>query len=367
MKRKKFLKRQVLSFVLIILMMQPVVVMASTPNETNAIRDMLTSGFLAADAISDFEEFTQYQYDFKTSPRDVSEEWESDARAFINEFMSEAGIATYSADVDNSALAKATAISYAIECAKWSEQMGRTNNVSKEAEYMFLSHYVDRKDYFWNQGKTDYLFDGETMSGDTSSGTLAKWITENDRQSYDAYLSTTKAAASFKKIGDIASGIISIPGDVGVYKKIKAELDETKDWFTVISYTCARIKNDTGVLSVSDDIANLLIDALKKENESPERKVSELYKLYMEDEHFLAGYTVIEQRDILATTLSAVAAYRLSGITGVAISIGGTLKSNLCTFYMKSFMDLFSYTAWLGLQYSFSGRYALRASDYWES
>ena len=51
--------------------------------------------------------------------------------------------------------------------------------------------------------------------------------------------------------------------------------------------------------------------------------------------------------------------------TAYSLTDYSTLVRAALTFTAKTFKDFFSYVAWLSLQYSYSGRLALRASDAW--
>lgn len=72
-----------------------------------------------------------------------------------------------------------------------------------------------------------------------------------------------------------------------------------------------------------------------------------------------------DYESMVRAALSIAAGCTLGGLAGAAAAATSTLVINSLTFTAKTFKDFFSYVAWLALQYSYSGRLALRASDAW--
>lgn len=74
---------------------------------------------------------------------------ETNEEEFLNDYLtSRNAYETTSSQNDELKAAEETAIAYAIDCAEWSVAQNRSNDISKEAEYMFVSHYIDRKEYY---------------------------------------------------------------------------------------------------------------------------------------------------------------------------------------------------------------------------
>ena len=76
------------------------------------------------------------------------------------------------------------------------------------------------------------------------------------------------------------------------------------------------------------------------------------------------GNGEVDKEKLIQNSAVVVCSYILGGCAGVAGSVLGTLTSTMISFTIETYTDLFNYVAWLSLQYGYSGRYALRFSDY---
>lgn len=364
------MKRMIAVFVALIFSVStvlPTAASAASNTEMDDLTDFLTAAFTTSDAISELESLTNMEFEIAEPDSSLGANWQTDARNFIEDFLSSVQIPeTYSNDTDVSlAEARAISISYAIKCANDSIDAGRGHNPAKEAEYMFLSHYVDRKDYFWNQGKVSCLLDGEVMSGDSAKGAFAVWITDSDRSAYDAYMSATKNSADLEKIGTIATSAYSVYGNLQSLYKFGNDV-------TLIGNTFRGAKSFLTVLDtmyssrdVISDFQYLINDIRVRRSNDPTIKVSKLFQRYMEEENIFTAYSLTDYSTLVRAALSIAAGCSLGGLAGAATAATSTLVITSLNFTAKTFEDFFSYVAWLSLQYSYSGRLALRASDAW--
>ena len=72
----------------------------------------------------------------------------------------------------------------------------------------------------------------------------------------------------------------------------------------------------------------------------------------------------LQKEKLIQNSAVVVCSYILGGCAGVAGSVLETLTSTMISFTIETYTDFFNYVAWLSLQYGYSGRYALRFSDY---
>ncbi len=330
------------------------------------LHSFLVSGLAAAEAVSEFENTTQAKFNVENfSNLNFNDTWMADAETFLNDYLDSRS--TYSTAIlsqDEELLeAKAQSIAYSIDCAEWSIAQNRSNDISTEAEYMFISHYIDRNDYFWNQGKPALLLDGEKRSG--PDGALAKWITDSDRQSYNTYMSSTKVSSSIQKIGKLASGVVSLRGNYETLIDGLKYFDLTRN---VFSTALAELLNgfDTGstAIDVYKDLKWLIDQITSEFVKDPNVSLDALFQQYMTDDTILLNYGNVEKEALIQNSMAVVCSYILGGYAGVADTALGILKSTMIGFTIETYTDFFNYVAWLSLQYGYSGRYAIRFSDY---
>ncbi|VYU51369.1 hypothetical protein [Clostridium tertium] len=127
-----------------------------------------------SDTITKFE--NKYDVEFSVRPQDitseivnVNSEWLNDANLFVESFNNttipqNARVTTSQANSE--ALAKTDAIMYSINRATFSIQRNPSLSFSKEAQYMFVSHYIDRYEYYWSTEDERLLLDGPSLSGE---------------------------------------------------------------------------------------------------------------------------------------------------------------------------------------------------------
>ncbi len=335
-------------------------------SESTEVHNFLVSGLAAAEAVSEFEDTTKIKFcaeDF--SALNITDDWEADAEAFLSDYLASRsiyGIETLSQD-DELQEAKATSIAYSIDCAEWSLAQNRASDIATEAEYMFISHYVDRNDYFWNQGKADLLLDGEQRSG--PDGALARWLTASDRQAYNTYMSSTKVSSSIKKIGSLASGFHSLNGN---YETLTEGYEHFVLTRNVFSTALVELLNGFDTSLNKDDLYKdskwMINQMIAKHSQDPNIRLSALVQQYMEDDTIFTNYGKADKEKLIQNSAAVVCGYILGGCAGVAGSALEILQSTMIDFTIETYTGFFNYVAWLSLQYGYSGRYALRFSDY---
>lgn len=335
-------------------------------SNSTEVHDFLVSGLAAAEAVSEFEDTTKTKFSVEDfSNLNITDDWEADAEAFLNDYLASRSIYRIETLAQDEELqeAKATSIAYSIDCAEWSIEQNRAKDIAKEAGYMFISHYVDRKDYFWNQGKAALLLDGEQRSG--PDGALARWLTASDRQAYDTYMSSTKVSSSIQKVGSLASGISSLKGN---YETLTEGYEHFVLTRNVFSTALAELLNGFDASLNKEDLCEdskwMVNQIISKCSENPNVRLNVLVQQYMEDDTILLNYGEVDKEKLIQNSAVVVCSYILGGCAGVAGSVLGTLTSTMISFTIETYTDFFNYVAWLSLQYGYSGRYALRFSDY---
>ncbi len=334
--------------------------------DNTVLHDFLVSGLVAAEAVSEFEKTTQTKFDTEDySNLNITDEWKADTETFLKNYLASSN--TYTSALSqyktvSLAEAKATSIAYSIDCAEWSISQNRAADIATEAEYMFISHYVDRKDYFWNQGDPALLLDGEQRSG--PNGVLAKWITNSDRQSYNAYMDSTKVSSSIQRIGNIALGYNSLKGNYQTLVEAQEDLALAGDVFSTATTELILLDSQLTGIDVLEDSYWLVNQINSEFSKDPNVRLDTLFQRYMEDESIFLNYGEVEKKDLIQNSIAVVSSYALGGCAGVVESVLGNLKSTMIGFTVETYTDFFNYVAWLALQYGYSGRYAMRFADY---
>lgn len=325
----------------------------------------LVSAFEAGESISSLEKIYGEDVVFDFSDLDTSNlsvEWHSDAQSFIDGYLATKSAVLAQSDTVSLNEAKAIAISQVIKSAEWSVGQGRASDVATEAQYMFLSHYIDRNDYWWNDGNIDYLLDGEVQAGE--DGMLAKWITDTDRSSYDSYLKTSSIAMAAEKVIDIVRGFSSLKSNGDLVMEAAVDMNRMKNASDALGMVLLEADVPLEGIDIVQDSAWLINNARKQITEDPTLKLSVLFDQYMNDENVFRDYDVDLKGEVIKATLTGVGSFLLAGMTGGGSLVFTALKSAAIDFTVEAFTDFFNYVSWLALRYSYSSRYALRLSDY---
>lgn len=327
--------------------------------------DFLVSAFEAGESISKLEKTYGEEVSFNFNDLDTSNlsvEWQSDAQDFIDDYLITKSSVLSQSDTVSLNEAKAIAISQAIKSAEWSVGQGRASDVAIESQYMFLSHYVDRNDYWWNDGNIDYLLDGELQAGE--NGMLAKWITDTDRSSYDSYLKQSSSAKVAEKMVDIATGFLSLKSSGDLVMEAATDMNRMKQASDALGMVLLEADVPLEGIDIVKDSAWLINDVQKRALEDPKQKLSILFDQYMEDENIFKDYDVDLKAEVVKASLTGVGSFLLAGMTGGGSLVFAALKSAAIDFTVEALTDFFNYVSWLALRYSYSSRYALRLSDY---
>ncbi len=335
-------------------------------SDSTELRDFLVSGMVAAEAVSEFEKETNIKFDIADySNLDFSGEKRDDTESFLIDYLSSSGstISNLSKSEEVSlAEAKATSVAYAIECAQWSISQNRATDIVSEAEYMFISHYVDRKDYFWNQGDPSLLLDGEARS--EAENVLAKWITNYDRQAYNTYMDSTKVSSALQRVGNIALGATSLKADYDDLSQAVGDVTLAGRAFSVAKINLLELDSALTTVDVLSDARWLITQITADFSSDPTESLDVLFQRYMEDGNILTSYGSVDKKALIQNSIALVGGYAMGGCSGAANSALGILKSAVIGFTIEAYTDFFNYVAWLALQYGYSGRYAMRLSDY---
>lgn len=361
------------------------------PNEEEV--DALLDAYLT-DMIELNDEIDRLEKDFGISlnvkPTDLiatgitpSEAQIEEARAFLSDYIRDYGaggvemMSSQYADAANSEQsAKAKALMYAFQKARESVAKDPSLNIEDEARYMFLSHFVDRNDYYWRDGDINHLLDGSVMSG--VDGYLAEYLTDTDRRVYTTYMNIadgTEVIGSFAKIafelykrnnwGLIASAREGLA-------KVREYIRESKEFYKGVDIAIYTMLTGVSARDSVVEIRNVASTFRARWEEHPEESLNEMYNYYMSDERFLAQYETIDRGFIGRTAFALLLSGILAGPAGagaVALATGGVITSNFLSLGFQFTVDLygnfFQRTAWLFMRYGFSGRYAERVALYY--
>lgn len=256
--------------------------------------------------------------------------------------------------------AKTSAITYSMQIAEVSIKRNRLSGdaISKEAQYMFLSHYVDRQSYYWGDKDSNKLLDGPTMSG--INGLLAGWITDNDRLVYDSYIKITDGIETMGMIFNTFreldyDNLTTIGNYANKINETNSKLEKAK---YVFDYYQSCYDDTT---TITDDIIPLFCEELEFQLslDNDKNAIDESVKA-IADKYY---YTVedIEPEDVVGAIMDFVITIVTPG------GVQGFLIDELVSFGVDSTSDLFDYVAWIGMIQSLNGRRSARLFEYYMS
>lgn len=325
------------------------------------VQDLLASGFEAADIMKDIETLSENQISFNIediNSTDYSNEWLEDARNFI-ELNAANSVYTLS-DYESSPAsnAKATSITYAMKCAQWSIDKGRGTNFENESVYMFISHYIDRADYYWSKGDYSYLLDGESMSEHDQY--FAKWLTSDDRVVYNTYMSQGQLNSNFKKMKDTYLGLSTILQDRKIYVETRANMDSMKTAMLIAKAHFLVIEPGLAVQDGWKDVIYIAETIKNMKNHDAETKLSLLYQTFIEDSNLFRNFDTPTRESVIRDSVSMAGGFVLGGVAGGVTGIG----TNIISLSIDAYMDLVSTAAYAAMRYSFHARQAQRMEDY---
>lgn len=336
-----------------------------------SFEDYLTNAFIINDSIKNFEsnyevKLNLHPSDFTINSFNFSNDWLEDAKLFTDNYINKNinTIVTYSdSEKYSKERAKSNAIMYSIDRAMLSVSRNPELNLGKEAQYMFISHYIDRNDYYWSSNDERLLLDGPSMSGE--NGVLADWITSTDRRAYNTYMNFVDTNNSFIYLSDLAidyKSFLDVPGNIknGIEALRKAN-------YSIVLLESLELKDNLTSSRdlIKNDIVPLYNQAVKALSSDPNLKLSKMYDSFMEDQGFLSQYSIPDKSSIIKTSLSMIGTFILSGPIGATTYGLSEIASTALKFTIETYTDLFKYAAWASLRYGFSGRYAERIMLYY--
>lgn len=325
------------------------------------IQDLLASGFEAADIMKEIEMLSGNQISFnidKVDSANYSDEWLEDARNFIelNAVNSTVEYSDYNSSTTNSA--KATSIAYAMKCAQWSIEKGRGVNFENESAYMFISHYIDRADYYWSNGDSSYLLDGESMSEHDQY--FAKWLTQDDRVVYNTYMSQGQLNSNFKKLKNTYLGLKTIFQEPKIYAETRANMESMKTAMLISKAEFLVLEPGLIIDDGWKDVVYIVETIQNMKNHDAKTKLSLLYQTFIEDNNLLINYDAPTRDSIIKNSVSMVGGFILGGVAGGITGIG----TNIISLTIDAYMDFVSTAAYAAMRYSFHARQAQRMEDY---
>lgn len=361
-KNGRKLVASLLAFSLVFTSVVPVY--ADEPEEVTP-REFLATAFMAADSIIELEEElggTLAICSEDVQGLDLSDDWYADAEAFAEQFLLDYSTTSRSRSANSSPsdlnYGKADTILYSQECAEWSMANNGGTDFNKEAQYMFISHYIDRNDYYWGTLNPDRLMDGPSLSD--KGNVYARWITNSDRNAYDNYMSVTRVADGLQQVVNLADGVNSI---IDSYTTLTAPTKVYSDLahITNIAKGVVLVQAGESVADVGDDflalVNNIALDVMDSDVQ-----LSYLYEEYINDPGIMSMYTDEAKEELIGSAIGLCAQYILSG--KITTSPLKDFVQFSVVLSVNNFTDFFDSVAWLALRYGSSGRIANRFMNY---
>lgn len=335
-----------------------------------SVKECVANSVMVSETIDKFE--GEYHISFEVKPQDITNEmininadWLMDANRFLDNyvstFRSQSAKSTASSP-DAKQMAKAEAMMYAMDRASFSLKRNPRLDFGKEVQYMFLSHYIDRNDYYWSTEDERLLMDGPGMSGE--KGCLADWITSSDRRSYDSYLGYSGFNSAMQQLGNLAVDAYSYKGTT---EDITNAVQALKKADAVLIAAHGMVLQDPALSvseAMSEEVVPLFNQARASLSKNPNVKLSEMYDRYMEDEGLMSSYEKPDKSAIVSTALALVGAFLIGGPAGAVTAAVGNIVAGALSFNINTYTNFFNYTAWVALRYGYSGRYADRTWYY---
>lgn len=336
----------------------------ATSFSSSDVYDVLCQGFYASSSISEIEDLLDGEVSFDVEDldyTDFTDTWINNSRDYIDDYLEENELENENPIglrdvVVTEEQAKATSISYAMECAAWSLNKGRGTNFGNESVYMFMSHYIDRAEYYWDDEDYQYLMDGSSMSQNTSY--FSKWIVADDRTAYNTYIQQTGVIDASTKLKDLATGLYSVYDDTNTMYNMLTDFERVStaaaSFRSTIYYCQTEYDFENDILP---DIASM-IDDIKMAAGTV--SLNTIYNSFITDTDLIRNTDSATKERIIKDTLAFTYSVMIGGIAGGAQQIG----INLLSFTYDAYMSLFQFAAWVTMKSSFHGREAQRYYDY---
>lgn len=320
------------------------------------VYNVVYSGLVANSCINDINNYFESELNFIPDGIDMNEyddEWIDDAISFMDNDMN---ISQNSSNVYNEEVAKAASIAYSMECANWSINNGRGTDFTDECMYMFISHYIDRADYYWSNQNYSYLNDGPSMSENTSY--FAKWIVDDDRLVYDNYMNNNYVIGSVNSVKGLYDEVTAL------YDGTKSDVDVTAA-FNRASNAAQNLYALSQTYLISDALVDdfagsisYVVDTVAAND--AQSSLEYMYDQFIDDDGLFHISDVTVRKQFVDNTVSLIANMIIAEVTG-----GGSLVSDVVSsFQYDTYMNLFNLAAYVNMRSSFHGREAQRYYDF---
>lgn len=353
--RNRFTKAIVFLLVVTLLMPSFTVFANNGASGDVTLEEYLVSALHTASVLSEFQEKTGInltEIEEMFAGIQVSDEWITEALAFMDDFANEFGSPVAPLGgigvVSGGVLAMGFAAAYSFDAAGDNVRRNGNLDFAEEAQFMFISHFVDRPDPFWITGNYNSLRDVETMRR-----AWAHRITNQDRLTYRNYISVSGFATAFQGMANVAASFYSIKGTGGNFAGAVAAHSSIVG---VAGGTLTSVYLGTVLTSMTDNFGYFM--SIMQSGLSAEHSVNAILtslglatKSLDLDEQY---------RRFLRNALFSIGA---AVLTKGTFGLGG-LAMSLAMLQFNASMGLFQVAAWSAMRVSFGMRHSQRV---WEN
>ncbi|WP_077368996.1 hypothetical protein [Anaerosalibacter sp. Marseille-P3206] len=207
-------------------------------------------------------------------------------------------------------------------------------DLETETVYMYLSHYIDVSDPSVVT-PVDY---------NSHDGYFSAWITNDDRTTYDTYMSKGSAINTSRNLKRVVSGVISIYSNntnyQGIFNALKEQENISKDLY-----------NDLiPVIDDVDTLKDIIPSIFDLFNQS---ETAEDYIIRLNNDLGLENYDINVSRTIIKATITGILAYASGGVSivlsPVFSSLAGDAVGELTSISFNMYKDFYDYVNWLSL------------------
>lgn len=199
---------------------------------------------------------------------------------------------------------------------------------------MYLSHYVDVSDPSAIT-PVDY---------NSHDGYFSAWITNDDRITYDTYMSKGSAINTSRNLKNVASGVISIYSNNTNYQEIFDALKEQKNISKKLYGDLIPVVGDVATLK------ELIPNIFELLNQS---ETAEDYIIALNNDLGLENYDINISSKIIKATITGTLAYLTGGVSVVLFpvfaSLSGDAVGELTSISFNMYKDFYDYVNWLSL------------------
>lgn len=207
-----------------------------------------------------------------------------------------------------------------------------TDNFNKYVLYLYMSHYIDNPNYTKDNPGFDNIY--------------AHVITSDDIQAYENFIAQSKFSMFSTNLINFVNDITSFGGNIN---SLKASVEGGK----IISINTANALYGLSSFNIEDTArrADLIVTSFKNHYES-EATVEELLN---------AIYADLEPENVEKQYIDICVSGFLGILAGTTSIFGVGMSISLC--YYNTYMNLYDRVRLVALQYSLSGRVAVRLDE----